>query len=511
MNNGTVSSLTRKPPELGPDTPSRPRPTPASPETSSAGGAHTGLDTWHRRLARRVMVTDLVAVGVATGLAQYLRFGVSDPAMRHAATSVAFVVIWMAALEWTHSREAMVLGGGPEEFRRVCRAAAVPFVLVALADLWLKLDIARGYLAVALAAGSLFVVCGRLFWRHRLARWRRRGVGIQRVVILGGDDASLTLATDLSRDRTGAVAVVGLCIPGFTGTAGEGAHVSGRVIPILGDELDLIDAVTTMSADVVAVTVSEAAGSEHLREIGWVLNDLGVRLMVAPGILDVSEPRIRIAPVADTSMIHIKRPRYRGASRLGKVVFDRVGALLAIMVLAPVLLTIAAAVVLSSRGPALYASERIGAGGRPFRMFKFRSMYTAADEAKADLEAENVGAGPLFKLQHDPRVTPLGRIIRPYSLDELPQLFNVALGQMSLVGPRPHLGCEVASYSTSVQRRMLVRPGMTGLWQVSGRSDLDWQESVRLDLKYVENWSFLLDVYILLRTVRAVVSKEGAY
>jgi exopolysaccharide biosynthesis polyprenyl glycosylphosphotransferase len=190
---------------------------------------------------------------------------------------------------------------------------------------------------------------------------------------------------------------------------------------------------------------------------------------------------------------------------------DRCIAALAIVLLAPVLAAIAMAVRLTSDGPALYRQERVGANGRTFTMLKFRSMVVDADRRLADLQGENISDGLLFKLRNDPRVTPVGRWLRRLSLDELPQLFNVIGGSMSLVGPRPPLPAEVARYEGSVSRRLLVKPGLTGLWQISGRSDLPWEEAVRLDLRYVENWSLTLDALILCRTTSAVLFSRGAY
>jgi exopolysaccharide biosynthesis polyprenyl glycosylphosphotransferase len=190
---------------------------------------------------------------------------------------------------------------------------------------------------------------------------------------------------------------------------------------------------------------------------------------------------------------------------------DRAAAALALLSLMPVLLLIALAVRLDSPGPVLYRQERIGVNGRGFTILKFRSMSVDADCLLAELLYRNEGGGLLFKMRRDPRVTRVGRWLRRFSLDELPQLFNVLGGSMSLVGPRPPLPAEVERYDSSVSRRLLVKPGLTGLWQISGRSDLSWEEAVRLDLRYVENWSLALDALILVKTVRAVVSSSGAY
>ena len=196
---------------------------------------------------------------------------------------------------------------------------------------------------------------------------------------------------------------------------------------------------------------------------------------------------------------------------LAKAVMDRALGLCALVVLAPVILTAALAVRLTSPGPAFYRQTRVGVDGRDFTIWKLRSMYRDADRRRAELLARSDGDGLLFKMAHDPRVTPVGRVLRRFSLDELPQFFNVVRGDMSLVGPRPPLREEVLAYHDAVHQRLRVKPGITGLWQVSGRSDLPWDESIRLDLRYVDNWSVTMDLMILWKTFRAVVSGAGAY
>ncbi|MFZ5869610.1 MAG: sugar transferase, partial [Actinomycetota bacterium] len=222
-------------------------------------------------------------------------------------------------------------------------------------------------------------------------------------------------------------------------------------------------------------------------------------------------PRVHTRPVGGLALLHVEAPRYVGANKVGKTLFDLVVASACIVVLSPLLITIALLVRFTDPGPVIYRQRRIGLNGEPFDMLKFRSMVVDADKRLAELTATNEAAGPLFKMRDDPRVTRVGRVLRRYSLDELPQLFNVLNRTMSLVGPRPPLPHEVATYEARVARRLLVRPGMTGLWQVSGRSDLSWEDSVRLDLFYVENWSITEDLLILAKTLRAVVSSRGAY
>jgi exopolysaccharide biosynthesis polyprenyl glycosylphosphotransferase len=276
-------------------------------------------------------------------------------------------------------------------------------------------------------------------------------------------------------------------------------------------EPDILAAADRHAVEVVAIATDPELAGQSLRRLSWALEQRGIELIVSPGIIEVAGPRISVRPVAGLSLLHLERPSVSGGPHLMKAVFDRVLALAMIVVLAPLLLGLAVAVRLSSPGPVLFRQQRVGRAGVEFTMLKFRSMYADAEQRLGDLYALSDGNGVIFKLRDDPRMTPLGRWIRRFSLDELPQLFNVLRGDMSLVGPRPPLSEEVALYAADDSRRMLVKPGITGLWQVSGRSDLSWDESVRLDLRYVDNWSMTLDLLILWKTARAVIYGAGAY
>jgi exopolysaccharide biosynthesis polyprenyl glycosylphosphotransferase len=273
----------------------------------------------------------------------------------------------------------------------------------------------------------------------------------------------------------------------------------------------VLQAVAETGAHVVAIVSHPDLSGQALQRLSWALEERDVELIVSPGIIEVAGPRLSIRPVAGLSLLHLERPSVRGGRMLGKVVFDRMVGLLLLTLTAPLLLALAVAVRATSRGPALFRQTRVGVEGREFVMLKFRSMVVDADAKRAALMTLNEGNGVLFKLRKDPRITRIGGILRRFSLDELPQLVNVVRGDMSLVGPRPPLPEEVAGYSSDASRRLKVRPGLTGLWQVSGRSDLTWEESLKLDLRYTDNWSLALDLSILWRTVRAVFRGAGAY
>jgi exopolysaccharide biosynthesis polyprenyl glycosylphosphotransferase len=281
-------------------------------------------------------------------------------------------------------------------------------------------------------------------------------------------------------------------------------------VPVGGLD-DVLALAATACADTVAVTSSSETAAQYLRRLSWQLEGSGLELLVVPGLVEVAGPRLHIRPLEGLPLLAVEAPCFTGWRRLVKTVVDRAAAAAVLVLLAPVMLVLALAVRLSGPGPVLFRQVRIGEGGVPFTMLKFRSMVADADQRLDAVRALNEFDGVLFKVRNDPRVTRVGRWLRRLSLDELPQLINVLTGSMSLVGPRPPLPTEVASYDEQVSRRLLVKPGLTGLWQISGRSDLSWEHSVRLDLRYVENWSLALDLGILVRTVRAVLRGSGAY
>jgi exopolysaccharide biosynthesis polyprenyl glycosylphosphotransferase len=306
--------------------------------------------------------------------------------------------------------------------------------------------------------------------------------------------------------------VVGVCIPGYGPPRGHILTAEGRKIPILGDESHALAAIASSGADTVAVTRTEHFGVRGIRELMWQLETKDIDLVVSPGVMDVAEARLTLRLTAGLPLLHVEKPQYEGTQRFQKQAFDMCFSLAAIIGTAPLLIAAAIAIKLTSKGPVFYPSERIGIDGNPFTMMKFRTMTDGADTQIDHLLAQSdcVG-GMLFKMRQDPRITAVGKILRRFSIDELPQFFNVLKGDMSVVGPRPPLRREVETYAGDVKRRLLVKPGVSGLWQVSGRSDLSWDESVRLDLSYVDNWSMAGDLVIVAKTAKAVLTSHGAY
>jgi exopolysaccharide biosynthesis polyprenyl glycosylphosphotransferase len=304
---------------------------------------------------------------------------------------------------------------------------------------------------------------------------------------------------------------VGVGVPGYGPPRGEQITVNGREIPIIGGETQVLEAIRTCGADTVAIAGTEHFGVQGIRRLIWDLEPLGVDLVVSTGVMDVALSRLVMRPIAGLPLLHIEKPQYLGAKRFQKRAFDISFATAALIAALPILIGTAIAIKVGSRGPVFYTSERIGIDGKPFSMIKFRSMIKDADKQLPSLLSANESDGLLFKIHDDPRITPVGRVLRRFSIDEVPQFLNVLRGEMSVVGPRPPLRREVESYDCDLVRRLLVKPGVTGLWQVSGRSDLSWERSVRLDLSYVDNWSMIQDVLIIAKTLRAVFRRAGAY
>jgi exopolysaccharide biosynthesis polyprenyl glycosylphosphotransferase len=462
-------------------------------------------------------VTDVVVVIAAVLVAQFVRFGgssltESDWNVRLTLYSVLFASLWIAALAIFHTRSPRIVGEGLPEYVQVFNASFWTFGAIAIGSLLLKLDIARGYLAVALPTGTLGLLLARHLWRRHLARARSRGECQTSVIAIGDRRAVSVLAREVTRNPKNGYRIVGVGIPGYSEAPGSSLTIGQIEIPIIGDELHAIAAITRYGADTVAITGTEHFGADGIRRLLWELEPIDVDLVVSPGVMDIGGQRLMVRPVSGYPLIHVEKPQYRGAKRFGKRAFDTCFAVAALVAAAPVLLCAAIAIKITSSGPVFYAAERIGLDGRPFTMLKLRTMVADANTQLEKLAEHNdCPNAVLFKIRDDPRVTSVGKFLRRFSIDEIPQFINVVKQQMSVVGPRPPLRSEVDTYDGQVRRRLLVRPGVTGLWQVSGRSDLDWEESVRLDLFYVENWSMAGDLAIIAKTLRAVTAHQGAY
>ncbi|MEU4840956.1 sugar transferase [Nocardia testacea] len=474
-------------------------------------------DSWRAGYVRRLARTDIAVVTTAALCAQLFSIAPGhslgwefEP--RTTALTLAIAAGWSILLGWNGSRSPHTVGAGADEYRRLLSATLQLFGTIAIVSLILRVDIAHAHLVIALPLGLLGLMATRALWRAHAVRRRALGRYRRSVLVVGSPDAARAVATALSAQEMHGYHVVGVCTP--TGDALDETatlRVGQRDIPVVGNDRSVRSAVRRSGADTVVVMATDRLGPRDIRRLAWDLDAFGTELIVAPGIMDISGTRMSSQVLAGIPMLHIERPQYDRALSFGKAVFDLCFSVLVLTAIAPVLLVLAAAVKFTSAGPVFYLSERIGMDGKPFRMIKFRSMYVRADREAASLISAHGGNPLFFKLKDDPRVTPVGRFLRRYSLDELPQFFNVLFRDMSVVGPRPQVRREVHSYDGVMRRRLLVRPGITGLWQVSGRSDLSPEESVELDISYVENWSMLLDLRIIARTLRAVARGDGAY
>jgi exopolysaccharide biosynthesis polyprenyl glycosylphosphotransferase len=462
------------------------------------------------------LAADIVAVTAALVIAHVLRFGFSaevlpGPDIPYVLIAVLALPVWLGVLTVSGCYDRRILGAGSEEYRRLFNGGVHFLAVVALAQFLLELVIARGFVGVLIPVAVVLTLSARFGLRAWLYRQRRRGRFVRRTLLVGSPSTVVDVGAHLVRADWSGFVVVGACVESAAANVPGTASltIADTAVPVVGTTADVGRAIEACGADSVAITTESAPG--ELRQLARTVAWAGVDLLVAPAITDVAGPRTVVRSMAGLPLLHVEEPTFSGPRRLLKDAWDRVGAMLGLALLAPVFVLVALAVVVDSRGPVFFRQTRVGRDGRRFAMIKFRTMVVGAERLQADLEARNDADGVLFKLRTDPRVTRVGRLLRRYSVDELPQLWNVLRGQMSMVGPRPPLPTEVELYEHHVNRRLLVKPGITGLWQVSGRSDLSWEEAVRLDLYYVDHWSPTMDVTIVLKTFSAVMRGSGAY
>ena len=527
------------------------------------------MKAWTSAYLRQAALADWTCALAAGALAARVRFG--GPAylpLPYLSLTCGLPVAWWMSVLLIGGYDTRFIGLGSDEFRRILGAAVNLTAGVAVVSYAAKLDLARGYLAIALPSATVMDLTARYLLRKRLHRRRVRGWCVRRVVAVGHAAEVARLVTVLRRDtyhglavvaaclvdareggrpdgaagapaaRVPAACVPAACVPAARAPAARASVAAAPVagvpvaaapvaaapvaaapvvaapvagVPVAGGLCDVAAAVRRFGADTVAVLACPEMDGGRLRELAWELEKTGTDLFVAPTLLDVAGPRTTIRPVAGLPLLHVDHPELAGTRQAVKSVFDKTCAAVALLVLAPVFAVIAISIRLADHGPVLFRQTRIGKNGQGFTVYKFRTMVPDAEQRKSDLATFNEATGVLFKIRRDPRVTRTGACLRRWSLDELPQLINVLIGDMSLVGPRPALPAEVAGYSGHMRRRLVVKPGMTGLWQVSGRSDVSWEEAERLDVHYVENWSLALDLQVLWKTGSAVIRGSGAY
>jgi exopolysaccharide biosynthesis polyprenyl glycosylphosphotransferase len=459
---------------------------------------------WTRGYLVRVGVIDALCAMLAVIAALEVRFDGHFTRM-YAAVSFVFPLLWLAALWLGGVYDSRFIGSGQDEFRKILNVGITLTAVIAIASYAVNEELSREYLLITMPTVIAFDLVTRYLMRKRLHKKRASGLCMQKVVAVGHQAAVAELIKELRRDKYHGLWVSASCVTGPI----SGSEVAG--VPIMGGIESVPEVVRQFEVDTVAVLACPEIDAIRLRELAWELEKTGTDLCVAPSLLDVAGPRTTVRPVAGLTLLHVDHPQLGGMRRVLKGMFDRAAAAAALILLSPVLVVLAAAIRLHDHGPAFFTQKRVGKDGHAFRIYKFRTMVVDAERRKEQLLAANEGDGLLFKMRRDPRITPIGGYLRRWSLDELPQLFNVVLGEMSLVGPRPALPDETEKYAHHVKRRLVVKPGLTGLWQVSGRSDLSWEESVRLDLRYVENWSLALDLQILWKTASTIVRGSGAY
>lgn len=480
---------------------------------------------WRRRYAARLVWTDfavlvfiIVAVQVAwLGFDENATFGFPTGGgdeysgeVSYGVVSASILLLWITVLFAVGSVDSRVMGVGHTEYRRIVDSGVGLFAAVATFMFLVKLDVARGYLVLTFALGILGLLTSRWAWRKWLKRQRATGNYSSQVVLVGSPSSIQHVASELKRQPGAGYHVVGAALaqdPRDSGVLAVGG------VPVISDFDGVRSAMDVVGADTVIITSADHLDPQRVRELSWELEHGEYSLVMAPSLIDVSGPRIHTRPVSGLPLMHVETPKVTGLRAALKRTLDITVSLAVLMVLTMPMMVVALMVKYTSPGPVFFKQQRIGRNGEPFWMLKFRSMRDDAEDILAQLDvADRLDPGNiLFKMKDDPRVTGVGKFLRRYSIDELPQLFNVLRGDMSLVGPRPSLAREVENYENHVHRRFMVKPGITGLWQVSGRSDLAWEEAVRLDLYYVENWSLTADLAILARTGRAVLRGSGAY
>ncbi|GAB2691661.1 sugar transferase [Thalassiella azotivora] len=457
---------------------------------------------WSRPLVGRVLASDAL---VATGTVALTMVSLPQTRPWTVPGALLAAALWVATVHVNRGYDSRRLGDGPEEFQSVLRSAVILVGSFAVLSYALQVSVPRRDVLLAVPVVAFLSCVVRYSWRHWLRRRRQQGDATLRTLIVGDPTAVNDLSANLRRDWHHGLEIVGACVPVPSMAVAEVTKA-----PLLGAVAEVPQVVVDHDVDSVIV-VGPALSGTPLRRLSWALEDTGADLLVAPGLVEMTGPSVTLRPTAGLSLLHVERPAAHTGRLLGKAVLDRTLGVVALGCALPVIAVAAVLVRLTSPGPAFFAQTRVGIDGRRFTMWKLRSMTVDAEARRAEIEHLDERDGLMFKMREDPRVTRVGRVLRRYSLDELPQLWNVVRGDMSLVGPRPPLLAEYEQYRDAVHRRLRVRPGLTGLWQVSGRADLPWDESVRLDLRYVDNWSLAMDLLILWKTARVVVRGGGAY
>jgi len=469
---------------------------------------------WHRPYTLLLLLLDFGAAALTSWFAVMtfdqaasgFSLGANNATWFHTVSYVLLPLGWLITLWANGAYDRRHLGLGTEEFKRVVRASVAVAASVSFLAFATKTDLSRMTVGTALLGTMLLILVARFLARTVLHLIRKRArYATHRLVLVGTLPEALEVYTAVTRSPAAGLEPVAIHLTdGYAAARGVQTPV-----PVYAGR-DVLALVREVGADTIAVCGSASAEPGELRRLAWQLEGSGIDLIVAPQLTDIAGPRVHIRPIEGLPLLHVEEPTLSGPALLAKSLLDRIAGGLGLLLLVPLFIVVAIAIKVSDPGPVFFRQLRVGHEGRTFRVWKFRTMYVDAEERRATLVEQNETDGMLFKLRRDPRVFPVGQLLRASSLDELPQLINVLRGEMSLVGPRP-LPADDGDYLGDVRRRLLVRPGITGLWQVSGRSDLSWDEAVRLDLYYVDNWSLAYDLSILWRTIGVVLARKGAY
>ena len=476
-----------------------------STDNESAAGLQSNADKAPHVLSpfrRRLIITELTILISSTlvGLLLSARAVESslDPIFAVYSMPLIITGTWCAVLVLRGAYDQRIIGLGTEEVQRVVSATLITFAFVAGVSYLLRADISRAYAFISLPLGLILIIAARFFWRGWLYRARAKGRFMSRTVIVGNGQVADELQEWLTEGSYAGYLVVAR----YPSPKNDGDLVTW---------VDGLDAVLSENnASAVALAPADDSPSGALSQLAWRLEGRQIDLLIAPGMLDIAGPRLSVRPVAGLPLLHMDEAILSRPQRLSKRSLDLIVGALMVLVLSPIMICCALAVGLTSRGPVIFRQTRIGRGGNAFTMYKFRTMHENADALRQQLREQHDQDDPMFKLKDDPRITTPGKFLRRWSLDELPQLFNVLGGSMSLVGPRPHPIDDVGRYKVDAYRRLALKPGLTGLWQVEGRSDLDWEQALQLDVYYVERWSLSGDLILLARTIRAVAQGRGA-
>jgi exopolysaccharide biosynthesis polyprenyl glycosylphosphotransferase len=467
--------------------------------TSKPGEVSTQL--WKPKLRKNLAFFDLLTLVFSISIVLTLRFpntwqgSLNDYELRNIILSLLVLGSWLFFLWFNGSRDTNILGFGADEYKKLTNATLLSFTFIAFISYIFKLEISRGFVLLVFPFGLLFLFIVRRVLRRRLLRARNQGRYLSRVLLLHSGvsdpvEARLSLAQH------------------------AGFNIVHKIITAENLKFEIKDIVSNAlsnKCDQIMVGQSAVISAAELRKLGWALEATNIDLIVAPAVTEIAGPRLKVSNVEGLPLLHLEQPDFSGVSRITKRLLDLILSIVGLIVISPFLIVIALVIKFYDRGSVLYFQKRIGQNNKEFIVYKFRTMHEGSHEQRAKIMAETNKDPRLAKDPQDPRVTKPGLFLRRWSIDEIPQIINVIKGEMSLVGPRPPLAEEVNKYEKSETRRLLVKPGLTGLWQVSGRSELDWEDAVRLDLYYVENWSLTLDILIIIRTVAAVWRGEGAY